>query len=228
MRDRTPHRSYSPPAMFEELLPPDVITRHGHPADAAQVSPEEEQLIARAVPKRQREFRRARECARSALEALGISDFPVLSGEQREPLWPPGVVGSVTHTEGLCAVAVAPALRYRSIGIDVERDEPLEVEIARRVCRQEELQALSLFADLPPLVAARLVFSAKESLYKCQFPLTRQFVEFEEVAISLERGGAFSVTWRRKTPLSGGESERLIGRWRRSPGFLLTAMWLQA
>ena len=209
-------------------MPPDVVTRCGNPANATEALPEEEQLITRAVPKRQREFRKARQCAREALSVLGISDFPLLSGEQREPLWPPGIVGSLSHTEGLCAVAVARAQRYRAIGIDVERDAPIETEVARRVCRPEELEQLATFPSAPPLLAARLIFSAKESFYKCQFPLTRLFVGFDEVAIDLEQGGTFTVKFVRGPLLPAEEARRLVGRWQRRSGYLLTAIWLEA
>jgi 4'-phosphopantetheinyl transferase EntD len=215
--------------MLDGLLPPDVVTRFGDPADApAGVLPEEEELVARAVPKRQREFRKARECARAALSLLGVDNFPLLTGAQREPLWPEGIVGSVTHTEGLCAVAVATSRQYRSLGIDVERDEPMETELARRVCREEELSAIQSFSGLSPMLAARLVFSAKESVYKCQFPLTRSFVGFHEVAIELSTDGSFGVSWRREEPLFPADSPRFTGRWRRRAGFLLTAVWLGA
>lgn len=215
--------------MLHDLLPPDVVTRFGDPADDARdVLPEEELLVARAVPKRQREFRKARECARSALALFGVEKFPLLSGPGREPLWPQGIVGSVTHTEGLCAVAVATSSRYRGLGIDVERDEPLEADLSRRICREEELVRLAQSPDLPPLLAARLVFSAKESLYKCQFPLTRSFVGFHEVAIELSRDGTFRIEWHREEPLFPTDSPRFVGRWARRSGFLLTAVWLAA
>lgn len=213
--------------MLDDLLPPDVVTRFGDPADVALgVLPEEEALVARAVPKRQREFRKARECARAALSLLGVEGFPLLTGAQREPLWPEGIVGSVTHTEGLCAVAVATSRQYRSLGIDVERDEPMEAELARRICREEELAALQDLGWISPLAAARLVFSAKESLYKCQFPLTRSFVGFHEVAIELLPDGRFEVSWRQEQPLFPADSPRFVGRWRRRSGFFLTAVWL--
>jgi len=154
--------------MLEGLLPEDVRTAWGDPREDAPLAlPAEEALIERAVEKRKREFRKARACARGLLEEFGVRDFALLSGAQREPLWPDGLVGSVTHTEGLCAVVVGSGARYAGLGIDVEPAQPLETPIAERVCVRGEFEHASSVTKLEPLVAARLVFSAKEAFYKC-------------------------------------------------------------
>jgi 4'-phosphopantetheinyl transferase EntD len=64
------------------------------PPDAV-LFPEKEAVISRAVGKRRREFRTVRHCARRALTELGLPPAAVLPGERREPVWPPGVVGSL-------------------------------------------------------------------------------------------------------------------------------------
>lgn len=62
--------------------------------------PEEEPLIAKSVAKRRNEFITVRYCARQALSVLGIPEVPILKGDKGQPLWPDGIVGSMTHTEG--------------------------------------------------------------------------------------------------------------------------------
>jgi|SRR6185369_2853792 len=207
--------------MFEDALPADFAIESGDPREPAEpLFTEEMSQIASAVEKRRLEFARGRNCARAALRRLGVPDAPLLSGSQREPLWPAAVVGSITHTAGLCVAAVALRSRYAGVGIDVELDEPLTPAVAERVASDAEMSSL---ASLPNLLAARLVFSAKEAFYKCQFYRTRQFLDFFEVSIELAAQGEFSVELRVDAgPLARGE--RFQGRWRRRGGFLFTAV----
>ncbi|HEX6272635.1 MAG TPA: 4'-phosphopantetheinyl transferase superfamily protein, partial [Polyangiaceae bacterium] len=198
--------------MLDGLFPEGVITAFGDPlAPAKPLFPEEEALVARAVEKRRLEFAKGRECARSALASFGLGDAPLLAGETREPLWPADVVGSITHTRGLCAAAVARSARYRGIGIDAEPAEPLDDDLARRVCADEEAALSS--SGLERGVVFRLVFSAKEAVYKCVFPITRRFLGFDDVHVRLT-GDAFRAFLRvDSAPFRRGDE--FEGRWRR-------------
>jgi len=179
-------------------------------------------LVQSAVDKRRLEFSRGRQCARAALRRLGFADGPILTGSQREPLWPAGVVGSITHTDGLCLAAVASQKSYSGVGIDVEPAAPLTPAVAERIATEVEMNALSA---MPPLLAARLIFSAKESFYKSQFYLTREFLGFFDVSIELEPGGEFSA----RLLVDAGSFEQgacFRGRFRVRDGFLFTAVHL--
>ncbi len=207
--------------MFDDTLPADFAVEWGDPREPSlPLFPEEQKLVASAVDKRRLEFSRGRQCARAALRRLGLSDAPLLTGSQREPLWPAGVVGSITHTAGMCVAAVAWQRSYAGVGIDVEPAGPLEHAVAERIASAAELSALG---SLPPLLAARLIFSAKEAFYKCQFYRTRQFLGFLDVSIELEPHGEF---WAEllidAEPLVRGE--RFRGRWRQRDGFVFTAI----
>jgi 4'-phosphopantetheinyl transferase EntD len=213
--------------MFDGLLPHDVITEYGDPTQpASDLLPEEAALVASAGDKRRNEFARGRACARAALSRFGIHGFALLAGPEREPIWPPGVVGSVTHTQGLCAVAVAACDRYAGLGIDVEPALPLTPALVERICRNDETAQLSRLQGIAPLTAARLVFSAKEAVYKCQFRLTRKFLAFREVGIELDPRGTFAVSWRCDSQAWPCEY-RFRGSWRWRGEFLLTAAWLE-
>ena len=209
--------------MFADLLPGDFAVEWGDPrTPSLPLYPEESLLVSSAVEKRRLEFGRGRTCARAALRRLGVPDAPLLSGAQREPLWPTGVVGSITHTQGLCLAAVGWQRSYAGVGIDVEPAQPLERAIAERVASASEMSALG---SLPPLLAARLVFSAKEAFYKCQFYVTRQFLDFSQVSLELEPQGEFSVQLLVDAgPLTRGTAFR--GRWRQGEGFLFSAIHL--
>jgi len=209
--------------MFDDALPADFAVEWGDPREPSPpLFAEESRLVASAVDKRRLEFSRGRHCARAAMRRLGVPDRPLLSGSQREPLWPEGIVGSITHTTGMCVAAVARQRHYAGVGIDVEPAASLEPAIAERIATEAEMNALG---SMPPLLAARLIFSAKESFYKCQFYCTRQYLGFFDVEIELEPQGEFSVRLAvDAAPLA--RERRFRGRWREQSGFLFTAIHL--
>jgi len=170
--------------VIASLLPPEVVTIEAGEADwMAPLLPEEEPLVARAVDKRRREFTAGRTCARRALARLGFPDFPVLVGPRREPLWPPGVVGAITHCQGYCAAAVARATDVRSLGIDAEVRGPLPAGVAGLVCTEPERRwAAALSEDHWGTV----VFSAKESIYKTWYPIAQRWLDYQDAELTVE------------------------------------------
>ncbi|HTQ04308.1 MAG TPA: 4'-phosphopantetheinyl transferase superfamily protein [Polyangiaceae bacterium] len=212
-------------ALFEGLFPPGVaLAWERSDAPAAALFPEEEALVARAVPKRRLEFAQGRACARRLLAELGVPAAPLLSGEMREPLWPAGVVGSITHDRALCAVVAARADAFAGLGIDLEPDEPLEPGVAARIWSPEEASDARLRAVVPFESAAKLVFSAKEAVYKCQFPTTHAYIGFGGVSVRLG-DGAFEATLTESVGVLP-RGHRFIGTWRRVAGEIATAAWL--
>ena len=112
------------------LLPGDVAVAASEIGDVThELLPDEAAHVAQAIPKRRREFARGRVSARQVLAELGVPSVSLLVGPKREPLWPEGIVGSITHDDRLCVVAVARAEKYAGLGVDVEPDEPLEPAI---------------------------------------------------------------------------------------------------
>jgi 4'-phosphopantetheinyl transferase EntD len=170
--------------VIADLLPATVVTVEAREADwTAPLLPEEEPLVARAVEKRRREFTAGRTCARRALARLGWTDFPVLVGSRREPLWPPGVVGAITHCHGYCAAAVARVTDVRSLGIDAELRGPLPAGVAELVCTEPERRWA---AALPGDHWGMLVFSAKESIYKAWYPVARRWLGYRDAELTVE------------------------------------------
>ena len=186
--------------------------------------------MAGASDKRRREFAAGRRGARRALAELGITDFPLLAGPDRAPLWPGAVVGSITHTEagpgGYCGVAVAHRRLVTGLGIDAEPRLPLPMELWPQVLDLEEKRA-ALAADEPG-VWARLIFSAKESIYKAVYPLCRRFLDFPDVRVQLlPRQGRFLaelVGAARSIAPAGA----LVGRFAVDDELLLTTVLLSA
>ena len=184
--------------------------------------PEEEALLAGAAEHRCREFRSGRAAAHEALTALGVSRAPLLKGPRGEPRWPAGFVGSISHGETLSAAVVARSSDYAGLGLDVETDAPVSQAFARRVCSQRELQRC---ADLgEPETLARVVFSAKESVYKLQYPLTQTVVYWSALEILLNSGN-FSARFLNACPPFRME-QVLHGSWVRGQGVILTGLAL--
>ncbi|MEE2778693.1 MAG: 4'-phosphopantetheinyl transferase superfamily protein [Acidobacteriota bacterium] len=196
--------------------------------DPGQVSPArlscaELAIVGKAVGKRQREFAAGRVAAKAALARLGAPALPLLAGANRDPLWPLGFVGSISHCASLACAAVSKSDRYRSLGCDVEGDEPLSVGVAQRVCSERERDRMG--ADW--LRAAKIVFSAKEAFYKLQFPLTLTFLGFFDADVTLdERNGGLEVALLRDagTLLAGA---RFAGRFVVVDGYVATALSLR-
>jgi 4'-phosphopantetheinyl transferase EntD len=175
-----------------ELLPEAVVTVEAGDADwTAPLLPDEEPVVARAVEKRRREFAAGRACARRALERLGWPGFAVVPGPKREPLWPPGVVGAITHCAGYCAAAVARTADVRSLGIDAEMRGPLPRGVADMVCTEDELRWCAAMEDDHWGV---LIFSAKESIYKAWFPVAQRWLDYRDAELTIDpEAGRFSA-----------------------------------
>lgn len=217
--------------MIKKILPDVVagIEAFDDPPDAV-LFPEEEAVISRAVEKRRREFRTVRHCARLALGELGIPPVAVLPGERREPLWPPGIVGSMTHCAGYRAAAVARERDLLSLGIDAEPHEPLPGGVLDAIALDEEKTMLADLATVWPVCCwDRLLFCAKETVYKAWFPLTHRWLGFQDAAIRIDPAEhTFSarllVTG---STVSGDPLTRFNGRWMIDNGLVLTAISLK-
>jgi len=178
------------------LFPPHVMVEQEIPgAPASGLFPEEAALVARAVDRRRFELAAGRRCARRALGRLGIGPVAIPSAPDRSPVWPTGVVGSIAHTRGLCVAAVTLSSRVRSVGVDVEGDRRLRRRLWERIGTAAELRWL---AEMPEPEAARLatvLFSAKECFYKWQYPVTRCYLGFGDVAVEVDLAACrFSAT----------------------------------
>ncbi len=164
--------------------------------DVGTLRPGEHATIASAVPRRKAEFATVRACARAALgelelpgtEAEGLATTPILRGPRGAPVWPAGVVGSMTHCEGYRAAAVALTTAVAGIGIDAELHAPLPEGVVDMVAHDRERDELRRLAALDPGIAwDRLLFSIKESVYKAWFPLMHRWLGFEDVRVEIDQ-----------------------------------------
>ncbi|MCD0451733.1 4'-phosphopantetheinyl transferase superfamily protein [Actinocorallia sp. API 0066] len=208
--------------MIERILPPEVRSADTRtdPPEAVPL-PAEEPCVSRAVESRRREFATVRWCARRALAGLGVAAVPILPGERGAPRWPDGIVGSMTHCAGYRAAAVARSGTIASLGIDAEPEGPLPPGVLDTIAREEELTGL----PGGPLPWDRLLFSAKEAVYKAWFPLTGRWLGFEEASLRFDPAGTFTARLLVPGPVvSGRVLDSFTGRWLVDGGLVLSAV----
>ncbi|HEX5632292.1 MAG TPA: 4'-phosphopantetheinyl transferase superfamily protein [Gemmatimonadales bacterium] len=179
-------------ALLASLFPAGVVVEAALPEDENEglLRPEEARWLPPMVPARRREFTAGRNAARRALARLGVPAAAIdRHPGDRDPVWPDGVVGSISHAGGRVAVACALAQAFAAIGLDIEEAGPLAPEIVGTVCRPDELAALAGSAPPAPSDWPKLLFAAKESAYKAWFPVTRAPLEFRHMVLAVDAAG---------------------------------------
>lgn len=153
-----------------------------------------ETFIQNAVVKRKSEFIAGRYCAHQSLGRWAAPDSIIGIGEGRSPVWPSGIVGSISHCHAYALAVTARTDDLFAIGLDVEDlvSEETRNNIQKAVVNQNEMFLLteSPRAD----IVFTLIFSMKESFFKAAYPHVKFYFDFP--AISLTR-----IDWERGTVL---------------------------
>ena len=181
---------------------------------ALLLDPSEEIHVARAAPKRRRDFAAGRTVARAALTPLGHGRAVIAKGDDGAPVWPPGLAGSITHTSGYAAAVAGAARLFGGLGIDAEQVGGVTPKLWPKLFQPAEQAQLAGRADAE--VAATLLFSAKEAAFKAW--RVRSALVFRDIAIDLADG--------RFTAAHAGNS--LSGRYAVEGNLVLTLAWFQA
>lgn len=151
--------------------------------------PEEQNAVAKAVPKRRIEFASGRKAARVALQYLGCTAGPIPSATDRQPVWPEGVVGSISHANGFAAALVGRACNVAGLGIDIEGKAPLKDEILSYVLTPTERARAAKQPRLGGITVCKATFVAKEAIFKAIYPITNRFFGFQDAEVSLSADG---------------------------------------
>ncbi len=218
--------------LLPDLLPSTVAVVEAY--EDIPIDPETESIYAdelaavhRAVRSRQQEFATARHCARAALVQLGHPAVPIPRGPRGAPIWPAGIVGSITHCAGYRAAAVARTTDIVALGIDAEPNDPLPPGVLDLVSLPRERAQLARLAAEPTGVAwDRLLFSAKESVYKVWFPLVGTFLDFVDAEVDIDAANhAFTARLLVEAPIVDGEPWPIIsGRFTIGGDYVVTAI----
>ena len=211
--------------MIEALLPASACAEMFSDAPESTMFSIEAAAVATAVPERRREFGTVRYCARKALRQIGEPAVPILPDPDRAPRWPVGVVGSMTHCAGYRAAAVARSGELCGLGIDAEPHAAFPDEALDLVLRDEEREQLLALADASrDLHWDRILFCAKEAVYKAWFPLTRRWLDFADVSTTVHLDGTFRARLLVRRPrVAGLDLGSFDGRWTVGRGLVVAA-----
>ncbi|MEE8436440.1 MAG: 4'-phosphopantetheinyl transferase superfamily protein [bacterium] len=198
--------------------------------------PEERAILPETVhPRRLLEFTLGRGCARVALASLdpSLGCVPILRSGNRTPRWPEGYVGAITHHKGRAAAAVAREGDYAGLGLDLEARRAMSDGMRRRLLRPEERARLEGLPEAEADLRAMIVFSTKESIYKCLQPVTGIYLGFQDAEVfevAEDSPGSGTLRWRLRKDCgprfpAGYEG---VGAYALQPGFVLTGVWVAA
>lgn len=184
------------------LFGPQVSVALTDPArDYGSLLDQELEAMAGACGARRLEFAAGRCAARRAMQAAGLRPGPVLQGRDRAPVWPAGVVGTISHCATACAAAVADAQALGAVGLDIEPAAALEPDLLPVVCTLAERAWLAVQPEAERGTISMLIFSAKESAFKCQYPLSGAMFDFQTLEITPDLDlGHFEATFLRPVP----------------------------
>ncbi|RMF97830.1 MAG: 4'-phosphopantetheinyl transferase superfamily protein [Gammaproteobacteria bacterium] len=202
---------------LDGLLPPAARWAWRRGDGQEPLAPAEREAAAGMAAPRLASFRAGRACARDALAQLTGRQLEIPRGTAGEPLWPPGICGSISHAAGHAVAAVARLDELGGLGLDLEAAGPLAPAERALVATAEERRSNPFGDDAD---AGRLLFAAKESVYKCIWPSLRRFVDFQEVRIEA-RAGQFHAEAAVDDPALRRLLKSLIGGYARVTGLLL-------
>ena len=161
-----------------------------HSTSNQKLHPAEENYFSQlSSVSRKEHYRSGRICAGEVLSKLGTLGQPVLRDPQtREPLWPEGISGAITHSGNWAAAAAGKTSDVSGIGIDLEdMERQVDSRISRHVCIPEEQKWLQECGEDFLEQNLKIIFSAKESIFKAFFPYTRTYLHFHDARILMEQ-----------------------------------------
>ena len=215
-------------ALARPMFDPDVALGATDPRVLHHATlPAETAAMARMVPARRHAFAAGRAAARLGMAQLGLAPKPIPMSADRAPVWPDGVVGSLSHSRTCCLAAVAHSRDVRSLGLDVEEDAALPADLLDTVCTPRDLEWIDRQTGIARGRLAKLIFSAKECAYKCQYPLSRTLFGFDALDLAPDLdSGRFRATYTRNVaPFAAGDV--LTGSFAIDTGLIVTAMTLR-
>ena len=163
-------------------------TDFSEPLEFPLLQEEEELLEGLRSTKRKSEFSQGRMCAHQALSKFKLESEPILRNKDtKEPCWPKEILGSITHSGKYAAAAVGMVGDISGIGIDLEcLSRVVDFNICRHVCVEKEMKWLKSLTPDQANRGLRIIFSAKESIFKCLFPISKTYLYFKDATVTVD------------------------------------------
>ncbi len=171
--------------MFDLGLPPTLFSQHftENFVNDEELTINEKQATSLFSGKRLKDFSTGRYCARKALATIGLNNVEILVGDDKQPIWPTGYVGSISHSSKLVGAVAAKAFKVKSIGLDIETIGKIKPGMWRLLYTEAESDFLNSFTGEEQAYYTTLIFSYKEAFYKLQYPLTKTFLNFTDAEV---------------------------------------------
>jgi enterobactin synthetase component D len=188
----------------------------------ATLHPDERAMARTIPPGRRATWVAGRMALRGALDDLGLGGAALLATDRGAPAVPDGALGSISHKRTLAVAVAAPRTPGLQLGVDLEEDAPLRIDVSRRVLTPEELAEVDNLDGPGRDRAVLLRLSAKEAIYKALDPFVRRYVSFQEAQVFPDQQGGGRVA----LAIPEGAFAADL-HWRALPGFLLTTITLR-
>ncbi|MFT6733322.1 MAG: 4'-phosphopantetheinyl transferase EntD [Polaribacter sp.] len=190
---------------------------------------EEVLLTKKMSEKRLNDFSAGRLSAKQALSKLAIYNYPILIGSNRAPLWPIQVVGSISHSKNICVSAVIQNTNSKALGIDIETIKQIDNDILLLICDETEilhLKNLEKSGYGSCNENAKIIFSIKESIFKCLNPLLSCWIDFKEMQITLDFNNKRYIATPNSNNLPLKDLKSISGKWHSNDYFHVSSCWL--
>ena len=215
---------------IDRQCPVGLVAEGANIADqSAALFPDEAAAVRRSPRSRQAEFSTARACARRALARLGGPQLSLPVGRHRAPEWPQDYVGSLSHCADVAVALVAEAARFAGAGIDIEAISAVPESLIERIATADErIMLTQLDRDESSIPWGLLLFSAKESAYKCCFQTTGHRISFRDISIRVYTDGSLHA-WPAgaRSASRNGLTSGAEGLWTVVGTHVVTAVWQQ-
>ena len=196
-----------------EMITPGRLVSQVVPVDGSYDLFEiEERSVLNAVQKRREEFAAGRAAARRALGILGIPSLPIPRADDRRPIWPREIIGSISHAESLAAAVVGRGEDFAGVGLDIEAAVPLKSELRRHILTAAEISAREAAPLVGRVPRCKVGFVAKEALFKAVYPITRTFFGFQDARVEIDEDGSWTAVLA-EPPFARSELKILQGKW---------------
>lgn len=187
----------------------------------------EARAVADAVDRRRREFAAGREAARQALATLGVAPTPIPRADDRRPIWPAGLVGSISHAAGFAAAVAARDEDVAGVGLDIEAAAPLRDDLCGYVLTPTELRRRAAMPMVAGVPRCKVAFAAKEALFKAVYPITLGFFGFLDAVVDVGDDGSWTAVLRDPPAFPRADLRIGAGRWAAAAGMIAASVCIE-
>lgn len=180
--------------MLNDKLPQGVVARFTTiGVNPKSLFSEEKAICEDYEPRRLEEFSKGRYCAHQCLEVLNKQQA-VGKRPDGSPIWPEGIIGSISHSQNLAGAMLSNKRTHASLGMDIEQIGRITPDLWPVLFGTYELK---LIGDQPLELQNRfstILYSLKEAFYKMQYPITKEGMESKDLQIHFGENDKINFT----------------------------------